>query len=180
MVIRKRLDIAGPTLVFITTTVRGWIPVFSDDKAAACLIGQLRESLDFYRCSLVGYVLMPSHLHLLLGLPEIRQLSDFMESFKSLSSRKIKQLRLDNIGNSSTGTFHLWMPRFDDIVIKSEKQFRIKLDYIHNNPVKSGLVNSPTDWRYSSATDWLDMQPGLIPIDKVYRWLERNTGIQKQ
>jgi len=70
----------------------------------------------------------------------------------------------------------LWKPRFDDIVIKSEKQFRIKLDYIHNNPVKSGFVISPTDWRFSSAGDWLDMQPGLIPIDKEYGWLEKIEG----
>jgi len=176
MVIRKRLDVAGPALVFVTTTVRNWIPVFSDDNAAICIIGQLRESIEFYHCSLVGYVLMPSHLHLLLRLPDLRQLSVFMESFKSLSSRKIKQLHLDTYRNLTTGAYHLWKPRFDDIVIKSEKQFRIKLDYIHNNPVKSGFVISPTDWRFSSAGDWLDMQPGLIPIDKEYGWLEKIEG----
>ena len=38
-----------------------------------------------------------------------------------------------------------------------------KMDYIHANPVRSGFVNEPVDWRYSSAKDYLGVD-GLIPI----------------
>lgn len=47
------------------------------------------------------------------------------------------------------------MARFDDLAIWSEKQFRIKLDYIHRNPVKAGLAGTPEGFPYSSAAAWL-------------------------
>lgn len=45
------------------------------------------------------------------------------------------------------------------------------MEYIHNNPVKEGLVIKAGDWLYSSAKDWLTDSSGLIEIDKDYKWL---------
>ena len=42
-----------------------------------------------------------------------------------------------------------------------------KLEYLHNNPVKRGLVASPEHWRYSSAHKWL---PGALPLLRVDQW----------
>ena len=42
----------------------------------------------------------------------------------------------------------LWQDRFDDLVFTTEKHFNIKLGYIHNNPVKSGLAEDPGDWKF--------------------------------
>ena len=118
----------------------------------------------------MGYVLMPSHLHALIGFSEVEKLSEFIQSFKSLSSRRIKQLKLAKYNNKlyANGMFSLWKPRFDDIIITSEKQFKIKLEYIHNNPVKAGLVAKASDWKYSSAADWYDNRQGLIKIEKNF------------
>ncbi len=130
-------------------------------------MNQLRETAIFFKASLPGYVLMPTHLHLLLGLKRLDSLSRFMQSYKSLSTRKIGKLELGKMGNrlKENGKFRLWKTRFDDVIITSEKQFRIKLDYIHNNPVKAGLVDNPSDWPYSSAGDWLGDKPGMIEVD---------------
>jgi hypothetical protein len=46
------------------------------------------------------------------------------------------------------------MPRFDDEVIQNEAMLLTKLDYIHNNPVKAGLVENPEDYRFSSARNY--------------------------
>jgi putative transposase len=172
MVVRKRLKIAGPALVFVTTTTREWLPVFDQKPAADCITKQLVETIEYFHASLVGYSVMPTHIHALIGFTDLRLLSDFMESFKSISSRKIKQLDLDIFKSQekASDSFRLWMPRFDDIVIKSDKQFRIKLYYIHNNPVKAGLVSKAIDWEYSSAGDWLNGKIGHIPIAKDFRW----------
>ena len=63
------------------------------------------------------------------------------------------------------------MRRFDDLIIYSEKQLRIKLEYIHNNPVRAGLTENALDWKYSSAVDWLSDKKGMIDIVKDYSWL---------
>ena len=92
MTVRHRLNIKGPALVFLTTAVSGWRPLFLDSRLAGEIILQLKETLSIFRASLVGYVVMPSHIHLLVGLPAIERLSEFMRSFKALSSRRIKSL----------------------------------------------------------------------------------------
>ena len=67
--------------------------------------------------------------------------------------------------------YKLWKPRFDDLIVNSEKQLKIKMEYIHNNPVKAGFVEHAEDWTYSSAVDWLTARRGLLSIDKEYQWL---------
>jgi putative transposase len=172
VVVRKRLDLRGSALVFVTTTAHEWTPVFSDDECASAVVTQLQNALTHFDVSLVGYVLMPTHLHMLLGFRKIEKLSRFMQSFKILSSKSVAAIMPDSFSHSLRvdGRFRLWKPRFDDVIITSEKQFLIKLDYIHNNPVKAGLVASASDWRCSSAAAWERDERGLLPIEKRYAW----------
>jgi len=174
MVVRKRLKLTGHALVFVTTTVNDWLPVFKDERIAVAVLHQLRDTLNHYDVSLVGYVLMLSHLHAFLGFRHIEQLSKFMQGFKILSAKRIKIFDLGEFHDLlwKGGRFRLWKPRFDDLIITSEKQFRIKLDYIHNNPVKAGLASHACDWRYSSASDWLTDRPGLLAINKTFSWVK--------
>lgn len=170
-VIRHR-GIRGSALVFVTTTVREWLPVFSLDHAATELVCQLRDSSEAHKVSIMGYVVMPSHVHLLLGLSDYANLAQFMQGFKSLSSRRISVLDLGALSDQliTNGRFSLWMRRFDDLVVYSQRQFRRKLEYVHNNPVKAGLVSIASTWKYSSAGDWLGGKSGLIPIEKNFTW----------
>ena len=62
--------------------------------------------------------------------------------------RNIKSLSWRLIFPEQAG---IWASRFDDVAIFSESQFRVKLDYIHNNPVKAGLAKTPEGYPYSSA-----------------------------
>ena len=176
MVIRKRMKISGPGMVFVTTSAKGRLPILGQESIAGTVIDQLRETLTECHVSLVGYVLMPTHLHLLLGFREIKKLSRFIQTFKSLSSRRVKELNSADSAMSmlKSDGFSLWMPRFDDVIIFSEKQFRIKLQYIHDNPVRAGLVKNAVDWEYSSACTWLEDRPGMIDIDRCFSWTGRS------
>ena len=173
MVVRKRLDISGNALVFVTTTVREWAPVFDNHQFATAALVQLAETTSHYDVRIAGYVLMPTHLHLLLGFEHLDNLSLLMQSYKSLSSRRLIRMIPDKskglFAGSSPRTF--WKPRFDDLVIWSEKQFKIKLDYIHSNPVRAGLVEKASDYLYSSADSWLSGKQGLIEVDKEWTWV---------
>jgi putative transposase len=173
MPIRKKVKMPGPGLAFVTTTVVDWTPIFKLESAALIVIRELDKTLKLHGGSLAGYVLMPSHVHLLVGLPEISNLSKFIQTFKSMSSRRIKKIDLPDYRDIfyQDGKFRLWKPRFDDLIINSEKQFRIKLEYIHNNPVKAGLVDNPMEWIYSSAVDWTTNREGMLVIDKSFKWL---------
>ena len=163
-------------MAFVTTTVQNWIPVFANEQCALVLIDQLKETLIHYRISLTAYVLMPHHIHLLLGFKKIEEVSLVMQNFKRMSSRRLKPLIPSEYAKDLdyAGTFRLWQPRYDDVIIWSAKQFKIKIEYIHNNPVKAGLVKTATDYIYSSARDWLSDEKGILLVDKEWTWLKEN------
>jgi len=170
MAVRKRLNITGTALIFITTTIRNRVPVFKDHKLANLVVRQLKETADYYMASIVGYVLMPSHLHVMLGFKKAELTSRFMQSFKIITSKKLKPLLPESYLSkfSSNGEFRFWTPRFDELIISSKKQFDVKLNYIHNNPVKAGLAKDAVEYEFSSAKDWLTEYSGLLPVDKEF------------
>ena len=64
------------------------------------------------------------------------------------------------------------MPRFDDEVIRNEKMFWSKLQYIHKNPVKAGLVDLPEKYKYLSAGNYVNNDHSVISIDTSFAGTE--------
>ena len=172
MVLRRRLCLGGRALVPITTSVMDGQPMFYDKQLAEACLSEFREAIFHYKAFLVGYVLMPSHLHALIGFSEIECLSRFMQRFKSNSAVAVKNALMKR-GTILPGVeFQLWQKRFDDLIITSKEQFIIKLNYIHNNSVKNGLVSEAVQWENSSAADWISKMEGKLRIDKNFSWIK--------
>jgi REP element-mobilizing transposase RayT len=146
------------TCFFITTTFSRWRK-FGNIKG---VYERLADSLVFccekYQANISGYVFMPSHLHVLLFI-EGSDLGNFMRDFKKYIAQKAFR-DLDIVSKD------IWNEGYDRIGVVSRKVFITKLEYIHNNPVKSGLVRSPEEWRWSSAGDYYTENTGVI---KVYK-----------
>jgi len=65
------------------------------------------------------------------------------------------------------GRVALWQRRFYDFNLLSEEKLIEKLEYVHNNPVKWGLVSTPADWPYSSYGSWHDLKGSLFEVDRL-------------
>ena len=147
-----RFQITTPSLFFVTTTFRNWQPFLGSESKRDEFESLLFSLFPSHGDALLAYVIMPEHIHMIVGfrLGGV-QLSSFMQALKSLSSRNL---------------FHdegsIWCRRFDDLVITSDKQLRIKLNYIHENPVRKDLALRPEEWRWSSA--WFWMRDELHPV----------------
>ncbi len=173
---RQKYDKSGNTY-FITTTVSGFIKVFSlNDKYYDVLIDNLKFYLGKHKALLIAYVLMPHHIHLILHMPVGESISDFMRDFKKFTSKIIKEnLQADGFKStvaklveiSRIGKFKLWMDRFDDVILISDKVMEIKINYIHENPVKAGLVKKMIDWKYSSARNYYLNDNSVIEVYKL-------------
>jgi REP element-mobilizing transposase RayT len=106
---------------------------------------------------------MPDHWHALNGLTQPLTISQVMHDVKKLSARKLNGQR------RTSGP--LWQHQFWDRFLRHQKELIERLEYMHRNPVRRGLVNRPEDWRWSS---YLDFTPGAaveasrpIQIDRV-------------
>lgn len=172
MAVRKKLNDSGRAVVFITTSVSQWLPIFDNEPAAQIALKTLKDNLSHFKSILLGYVLMPSHIHLIICIEDVRLLKQFVQTFRILTSKRIKAIKLEEFRESlyKNNSLRLWQPRYDDQRLITEKQFQIKLKYIHSNPVRSGLVKRDIDWPYSSASTWFEEKPGLINIETSLEW----------
>ena len=143
MPLRNRNLIKHPAVFFLTTSTCDRKPFPDYPNSLAVIEHLLFQVAQFKSVSIMGYVIMLNHIHLIAGSKEGGPgIAKFMHSLKGM-------IRKELVGNTQ-----LWQDRFDDLLLTSEKQFNIKLEYIHNNPVKSELVEKPGDWPYSSHKEW--------------------------
>ena len=129
---------------------------------------------EFYRFALVGYVVMPEHIHLLIGEPARGTPSTVMQVLKQRVSQQLRRKRralaaqlnalVDRSGDPLP---RFWQLRFHDFNVWSRKKKVEKLQYMHLNPVKRGLVVHPKDWPWSSFLFYSKRESGLAPIDPL-------------
>ncbi len=112
------------------------------DGAVALLVENAFIHFDQQRYDLMGWVVMPNHVHVLLAPRQEYSLSQIVHSWKSYTAKEINTLL------QRTGT--LWQREYFDRYIRSEQHYYYALNYIHQNPVKAGLVERAEDWPYSS------------------------------
>ena len=149
---RGRTNLLDQRVFFVTASTRNHLHYFNSEDRLSSLLAVIAECIAFHKARLYGYVLMSNHFHLMIGVPGGGpQLSKVIRDIKSLSWRRMFS---NNPG--------IWEPRFDDVAIYTEEQFSIKLNYIHNNPVKASLAAHAQDYRYSSAKVWLAGNKGGI------------------
>ncbi len=142
-------------------------------EARDFFVASLDEIRKRYGFRLIGYVVMPEHVHLLVGEPANRNLSVAMKSLKQRISRDLRGrcpgTRVHLIpavirGVGASGP-RFWEARFYDFNVYTKDKVREKLEYMHGNPVKRGLVGHQRDWMWSSYQFYEMGQAGMISID---------------
>ena len=127
---------------------------FKDATAKRTFEGALERVRRQFQMCVYGYVVMPDHVHLLLGEPQRGMLADAIKSLKQGVSRRL-------IGNAE----HFWQKRYYDFNVRSYAQHVEKLRYIHRNPVQSGLCERPEDWEWSSFRQYATGCDGRVEIE---------------
>ena len=122
------------------------------------------QSLEFMRqrfeMRIYGYVVMPEHVHLLVSEPDQETLADAMHFLKLSFTKRLHY----------TGSF--WQKRYYDRNVRDAAEFDEKLEYIHRNPVKRGLIQEPTDWKWSSFRHYALREVGVVEIES--EWISRD------
>lgn len=165
---------------FVTTTLSGFVELFNQVGYVQILLRNLNFYREKFEFKLLGYVIMADHLHLIILPGPKGNISEIMRDFKKHAAREIiqqleeeKRLDILTIFQKAAQRYHreenreyqVWQDRFDDLALYSDDIFRTKLNYIHNNPVKAGLVASPNDYPYSSARNYGASDHSIIRID---------------
>ena len=158
-------------LYFVTTTVVNWVDIFSRLKYKHIIIESLAFCQKNKGLEIYSWVLMPNHLHFIIGAENLEQVQTVLRDFKKFTSKKIIAELLEDIQesrrewmlqlfkqagekNQKISKYHFWQDGCYTEVTSSLKFFKQKLDYIHQNPVRAEFVRYPQDYLYSSAIDY--------------------------
>jgi REP-associated tyrosine transposase len=141
--------------------------LLDDSIAKSTFEAALERIRRGFKLHVYGYVVMPEHVHLLLGEPRRATLADAIKSLKQGVSRRL-------IGDNP----HFWQKRYYDFNVRNHPQFVEKLRYIHRNPVKKELCARPEDWIWSSFRHYATGCEGQVEIESEWtaRKRERAAG----
>lgn len=161
-------------LHFITFTCYRRLPLLRAIRARNVFVQLLGEVRDRYGFSLVGYVVMPNHFHLLISETKRATPSIVVQVLKQRVSRRLRKKKPSHTGqlklhfeNGEDFLPRFWQRRFYDFNVWSLKKRAEKLHYMHMNPLKNKLVDHPKQWPWSSFAFYANPGHGLIRVDPV-------------
>jgi putative transposase len=133
----------------------------------------LSEVRAKYAFTLVGYVIMPEHVHFLIDEKPMAVPAAVVQVFKQRVSRTMRGERDEALGQafapSANGNAELrrfWQRRYYDFNVYTREKLNEKLEYMHANPVAEKLVTHPRDWPWSSWSFYATGE-GLLRMDVI-------------
>jgi putative transposase len=174
----------SPSL-YITIVTKNRLPVFQQDRMRELVctaIDEARKSAGFL---LFAYVIMLDHMHLLTSRPSTT--SDLLRILKGITARRVidylkangyssSLAKLQHAERNQNYNYSLWQTEKNVLPVFSEGMFIEKMNYVHRNPVRAGLVGCASEYRWSSVRIWerrpLEDEPLLIDND-VIQWRRR-------
>jgi putative transposase len=162
-------------LHFLTANCLNRVPAFCNEAYCRLFFQAVKELKEARRFKLIAYVLMPDHCHLIVN-PRDGQIKELTGAMKGLSARYIIDAEAGEFfagGSAADGVTHqLWQESFKDLALWSGWMIWQKINYIHNNPVKAGLVKSAGDYKWSSFRAFYSGSEEPLAVDRDWWWTD--------
>jgi REP element-mobilizing transposase RayT len=170
-------------IYFVSFATIYWIDVFIRNTYKNVFLESLYYCQKNKGLKVHAWVIMTSHVHMIIS-STCNKLEDIMRDMKSYTSGKIRNeiiinpqesrkewmlwlMKRAGRKNGNNNDFQFWQQHNHPIELSYNKIMKQKLDYLHNNPVKAGFVNSPEEYKYSSAIDYIGGKGLLDDIELI-------------
>jgi REP element-mobilizing transposase RayT len=158
-----------------------WVDVLTRPIYKDIIIDSLRYCQQQKGLLLYAYVIMNNHVHLIAAAKDGYKLTDILRDLKKFTSKKLFSAIEDNphesrkswmlwlfrsagANNSNNQYIQVWQQDNRPIELSTVEMAQQRLDYLHNNPVKEGIVFEAHHYVYSSALDYSGGK-GFLNID---------------
>ncbi|MGH9432890.1 MAG: REP-associated tyrosine transposase [Terriglobia bacterium] len=166
---------ADAAVYFLTYSIVEWLPVFVSEESCKIVTDSLSFCHDAKRLRVNAYVVMPTHLHLIVFDADwdVERLRRTLADFRKFTGRRLSDYCAGHAPRCFQETLQaqavadrerrFWQPSRHAEAIREERFWRQKIEYLHNNPCRKGLVCSPERWRFSSAAWYIS--GGIHSVD---------------
>lgn len=167
---------------FMTLTIVYWVDLFTRTAYKQIIVDSLNYCVAQKGLIVYGWVLMSNHLHLIARTEEPNTMSGFLRDFKKFTSKSLaeevlspdesrKTWMMDKFKFEAHRTlraeqFKVWQDGNHPILMGTPKILVQRLHYLHDNPVRQGIVENPEDYLYSSARDYSGFK-GLVRVEMI-------------
>jgi putative transposase len=169
---------------FITFSIVNWIDAFTRNEYKDIFISSLRHCIAEKGLLLHAWVIMSNHVHLIVSAKQGYFISDIIRDSKKFTSKQIVKAIKDNPSesrkewmiwmferegkrNSNNKDFQFWQQDNHPIQLSNAFMLKQRMDYLHDNPVRAGIVYNAEDYVYSSARDYYLDKKGMLDIEKL-------------
>ena len=171
---------------FTTSTIVGWIDVFTRDLYRNILLDSFMYCQENQGLQLHAWVLMTNHFHLIYTCAANHDPAVVLKNIKSFTALKIidaivrnpkesrkewmlKTFRQHGVEKTSNHEYQFWQHENHPILLGNAEMLEQRMNYLHENPVRAGFVELAENWKYSSAVDYYTKdRKGLLEIVSVY------------
>ena len=169
-------------LYFFTFQVVGWADIFTRKVYRDTIIDSFKYCTDKKHMILCAYVIMSNHVHAIIKSDE-GNLSGLIRDFKKHTSKHILSdiaanpresrkewlemiFRYHAKFNNRVAKRQLWTHENHAVELSTNEMIDSRVNYIHQNPVRAGIVKEAEHYVYSSASNYADMD-GLIDVEVI-------------
>ena len=155
---------ADGSVYYLTFTVIDWLPLFVREVPCMIMADSLNYCIHNKGLLVHAYVIMPTHMHAVLAdrHMDASRLARTLTDFRKFTGHALanwcdtegavafrRAIRENATGDRDR---RLWQPSRHPEMIFSNAFLETKVNYLHDNPVRAGLVRLPEHWRFSSAS----------------------------
>ena len=172
--IRKRMrrrEVPG-VVRYVTFSCQRRLPLLGKPAIRDLFVERLLAARHEHGFELFAWVIMPEHVHLLMRPRDDARLDAALRSLKTAVAKRViarwRELRAPVLERIRTdqGTLRFWQKGGGfDRNVRDLGEFRREVRYVHQNPVKRGLVVKPEEWKWSSVRWWMGRWDGEVEWD---------------
>ena len=170
-------------IYFLTFTVVDWVDVFTRTGYRMVVTDSLNYCIENKGLDVFAWCLMSNHLHLVCRATDEKRISDIIRDFKKFTAKAILEkiqkepesrrdwmlYRFEFAGkfDNRISKYRFWQDTNHAIQLDNNEMIDQKINYTHDNPVRSMIVGRQEDYLYSSARDYAG-EKGLVNVQIVF------------
>jgi putative transposase len=166
---------------FITLTIIDWVDIFTRKEYKDIVVDSLNYCIENKGLCVYEYVIMSNHIHAIVSSSQPNALSDTIRDLKKFTSKRI----LDSIQiinesrkvwllnkfsfagrrNLNNTNYQVWVQDYHAVELRDKDMWEQRTEYIHQNPVRAGIVERAEDYLYSSAGKYFN-KSNLVKLNE--------------